>query len=394
MSLLIAGHAAAQQLSSVPEPIRFYPAGYDMLFSMYSIYEPEVDRARSDGFTAIGPYYGKKEDLQRSIGRAKSAQLPILYNIGPIIDFKADPKASHDRELELLISDVVTASKHPEISAWVLPNEEMRHWRSAEMSWLQAATDAIRKHDPLKRPVLMYEPNHRSAGSLAKTSSHLDFVTKGAYANPAGMKYNRTWVRHSIEQAVVAAQETKTTPLAVLWMSRDQENEADIAAIKSWTRHDVYLSLLTGAKGVLIYSGWNKRKGFEKHYADFYAGYASAATELNGELKLSQVFLYGEEQNGIDVSIIDGPRLQQFNYQDEPHIYPTISSKHFLHDGKNYLFIVNSANEDVSIDIDGLPIDQQIKNVFTDEDMGQMSIAVLNKYDVIALTWKSEMQPE
>jgi hypothetical protein len=137
ISVFLAGYAVARQSASVPEPIRFYPAGDDMLFSMYSLYEPEVSRARSDGFTAIGPYYGKKEDLQRSIGRAKSAQLPILYNIGPKIDFKADPKASHDRELEMLISEVASASKNPKISAWVMANEEMRHWRPAEMSWLK-----------------------------------------------------------------------------------------------------------------------------------------------------------------------------------------------------------------------------------------------------------------
>jgi hypothetical protein len=130
----------------------------------------------------------------------------------------------------------------------------------------------------------------------------------------------------------------------VLWMAHDQENAVDIAAINSWAHHDVYLSLLTGAKGIIVFSGWSKRRGFKEHFDDFYAGYASAAKELNGDLKLSHVFLYGEEKGGINISVIDGPKSQQFNYQDEPHIYPTISSKHFLHDGKHYLFIVNSAN--------------------------------------------------
>ena len=189
MFIFVAGQAIAQQSTSVPEPIRFYPVGDHMLFSMYSLYEPEVDRARSDGFTAIGPYYGKP-DLSKSIARAQAAKLPIVYSIGPRLDFKTNPNATHGEELKILVADVRAASQHPEISVWALANEELRYWRPAEMSWLQAATNAIRKNDPLKRPVLMYEPNHRSADALAKTSTYLDFVTKGAYANHIGMKYN------------------------------------------------------------------------------------------------------------------------------------------------------------------------------------------------------------
>ncbi len=381
--------AIALQAAGGQGSVHFYPVGDDLLFSMYSLYEPEVNRAFSDGFTAIGPYYGKK-NLQRSIELAQLAKLPILYTIGQKIDFKADPKASHDRELELLQSEVAVASQNNEIAAWVFANEEIRYWRPAEVSWLQAATNAIRENDPLKRPIMMYEPNNRSVNALIQTSVYLDFVTKGAYANFVGMKDNRTWVRYSIEQAVAAAKETKTTPLAVLWMARDQDNEADIAAIRSWTRHDVYLSLLTGAKGVLIFSGWSKRAGFKNHYADFYKGYASAASELNGKLKLSHVFLYGKEETGIDVSVIDGPKSQQFYYLDELHKYPTVSSKYLLYDGINYFFIINSANEDVSILIDGLPIDKQVHSVVTGALIDKSQIKVLGKYDVIALTWELE----
>ena len=357
---------------------------------MYSLIEPELGQARADGLTAIGPYYGKS-NLRKTIERAQIAKLPVLYTIGPRLDFEINQKQEYTRALTLLASEVAEASQHTEIGAWVLANEELRYWRKTEMDWLRNATQTIRANDPHNRPILMYEPNNRSAHALVKTSQYLDFIAKGTYANYVGMKHTRTWIRHSIEQAVSAANSTNTIPLAILWMARDQDNDEDIADIQKWARHDVYLSLITGAKGIIIFSGWSKRPGFEKHYHDFYEGYTSAAKELSGELQLGRVFLYGKKQSGINISVIEGPETQQFKYRDQTYEYTTISFKYLLLDDKHYLFIINSANEEVSISIDGLPASLQLYNVFTEEQI-HSTIAKLDKLNILAISWEAKLR--
>lgn len=370
-----------------PEPVRFFPDGNSMLFSMFSLEKPETETAKNDGFTAIGPYYWRKRDLNDYIALAKSADLPLVYTIGPKLNFKDNSIPDLSAANKLLANEVAAASQRPEIAVWALANEELRYWRKTEMRWLEMAAKTIRKNDPWQRPVLMYEPNHRNAEALSKTSIHLDYVTKSAYANYVEMKYNRSWVKHSIIQSVTAAKSTGTTPLAVLWMARDQKSNSDIEDIHAWARHDVYLSLITGARGILIFSGWNKRPGFEKHYNNFYDGYASAAKELNGESGLSKVFLYGEKQNGLSISVVDGPESQHFKYLEEALAYPTISFEHLLLDGQHYLFVVNSANEPVSIAIEGIPAAEPISNAFNSLRIRMDSQTRLKKYEVIALTW-------
>jgi hypothetical protein len=364
----------------------FYPNGNVMLFSMYSLVEPELSRARADGLTAVGPYYGDP-DLDKAIATAASAELPLIYTAGWRLDFDATPNPNLDVELERLATAVADASASPQIAAWALANEELRFWRKAEMLWLENATRVIRDNDPANRPILMYEPNNRNSDGLEKTSQYLDFAAKGAYANHVGMTHKRTWVRWSVEQAVIAAAKTDTVPIAFLWMAKDQENTEDEASIGRWAKHDVYLSLITGAKGIIVWSGWNRRAGFQKDFADFYDGYVTAATELNGELQLARVFLFGEAKLDISISVVTGPTTQSFDYQDNHYEYPTISSAQLELDSKNYLFVVNSAEQAVTIEVNDLPGDKQIINAFTGATYAPEAVTALDKYEVLALAW-------
>jgi hypothetical protein len=58
-----------------------YPNGDNMLFSIYSLHQPDLKTAKKNGLTAVGPYYGVR-DRPVSIDYAKQAELPILFTIG------------------------------------------------------------------------------------------------------------------------------------------------------------------------------------------------------------------------------------------------------------------------------------------------------------------------
>jgi len=173
----------------------------------------------------------------------------------------------------------------------------------------------------------------------------------------------------------------------VLWMARDQDNAADISSIPLWTRHDVYLSLITGAKGILIYSGWNNRAGFKKHFQNFYDGYIATAKELNGTADLGSVFLRGKKTESVSISIVDGPTVQSFAIKEQVLEYPTVSSAEYSLGGQNYLFIVNSAESGVTLKLNGLPQDQDIFNAFTGDKAAIAETTKLNRLEVIALSW-------
>ena len=73
------------QAMETPKANRIYPVGEVLLFSLYSVTEPELSRVRADGFTAIGPWYSDK-DLAPE--RSEIAGLPYLHSVGPFDRFR------------------------------------------------------------------------------------------------------------------------------------------------------------------------------------------------------------------------------------------------------------------------------------------------------------------
>lgn len=387
--LVLAGQEYAPvQAMETPKADRLYPVGRKMLFSLYSVTEPELSTVRADGFTAIGPYYA---DIDLAADRARTAGLPYLHNVGPRIDFGEQSwgEAEETAALEALVAEVNIARQQPGLAYWYLANEEPRFWRTDEMRWLDQSTNAIKTHDPGQRPIVLYEPNHRISSELESTANFVDTVAKGSYADLVGMKAQRSWIRWSVEQVVAAAASSDTVPVSVLLMYQDQVNAADIAAIHDRARHDVFLSLISGAKGILIFSGNNSRPGFERDFRAYYDGYASAARDLNLDRNLAEIFLFGDPADSPTVAIVGGPATLSFDYREETHTYPSISVlTKFMH-GRNYLFLVNSANSPVTISVGGLANDVVVADYLDDRLMSPQEVAmlVLPAYQFRALAW-------
>lgn len=371
-----------------PKAERLYPVGRKLLFSLYSVTEPQLGGLKDDGYTAIGPYYS---DKQLAPERSRVAGLPYLHSVGPRIDFgeQSFSSAAESAALDTLIADVTDARRQPGLAIWYLANEEPRFWRADEMSWLDQSTNAIRIHDPGQRPIMVYEPNHRIADELATTGSYVDAIAKGSYANLVGMKDQRSWIRWSVEQVVAAADESDALPVSVLLMFRDQESAADIAAIGARARHDVFLSMVAGAKGILIYSGDNSRPGFERDYQAFYDGYASAARDLNLDKNLAEIFLFGEPGATPAIDVLSGPDVLSFDYRDETHSYPSVSTLTKSMYGRRFLFLVNSANVPVAVSIDVQSADGTIEDYLDDRPLSPQEVSefVLPAYAFRALAW-------
>ena len=351
-----------------------YPAGRKLLFSLYSVRSVKGDWAQP-GFTAIGPYYGAQTGPQFAphanvVDAAKALGVKCFYRVGMDIPFLKEHTLPSDEAITTAITDQVKAVvDRPEIAIWYVTPEELRYWRADEMRYLKVACAAIRAADPQGRPIMLYEPNHRDAGALERTLPDLDFSSKGLYANAGGFQDLRTWIRWGVEQELAAIAKVKptATPLAVLWMAGDPALE-EVPLIQQWTRHDVYLSLVCGAKGVVIWSGF-RRGGFTT-FDEYLAGYAAAAEELNGPRQLGQVFLFGERRDDLAVVVQAGPARQELTVNKAPVSLPTVACLDAAYGPHRYLFLVNSATEAVTVRVTGLPAGLTVTDLFGADPAG------------------------
>lgn len=215
--------------------------------------------------------------------------------------------------------------------------------------------DTIRETDPLKRPVFMYEPNHRTAKALAKNAPHLDIIGKGMYTNYASRGENRVWCRWTVEQEVEAIEKAGrpgAIPIAVSEMFQTPEEEL-LDRIPAWVRHDVYLALASGAKGVLVFSA-SKRPDFDRAREIYLETYLEVCRELTGADGLGRVFLFGEPLDDLNRTVLDGPETLELKLRRETRTYPSVAMANIRYRESRYVFLVNSAEEPVEVVVDGL----------------------------------------
>ena len=352
-------------------------------------YSGVPEREAMHGFSVAGPSYGDDQDAQ--LARAEAAGLEYPYKVG--IDMNFHAKAP-DKPLEIdadeiarrISAQVSKVADHKSICWWYLAPEELRHWRKNEMEYLEAATRAIRATDPLQRPIWMYEPNHRDAASLQKTSRHLDIVGKGFYTNLAGYQDHRIWVRWSMEQqtsaiaALSQVDDRRRIPLVMPELCADPADPADDHLIPHWTRHDIYLGLMTGGKGVAVWSLF-PRGEVKRTWRIWYDSYAAIATELTGPMQLGQVFLHGAENPIVEFTILEGPKelpltkgsknqleagtTSDAEKQSTRLTYPAVCVKQLSFEGSTYIFLCNSStSETIKYRSTPLPEDSGIQNLF------------------------------
>jgi hypothetical protein len=161
-------------------------------------------------------------------------------------------------------------------------------------------------------------------------------------------------------------------------IERQVQDLAGHKEIRAWVRHDVYLGMASGAKGVLIWSLF-KRKEAKRTWQIWYDAYSECARELNGPPALAQVFLFGERKSTLKVEPIDGSAVasvalggdaESTTTTDQERAsrqvkLPSWTSAEFAYRGSRYLFLVNSANAPAAFSVGGTPVDTGLEDVFT-----------------------------
>lgn len=395
---------------------QIYPRGQIFPFSFYStgggsvnkreellpVQEKDADMKYivDGGVTMIGPQYELNAQV---VDDAKKYKVKAIYTITPVIDgekvnikylhkLNKEKKALDLEKLRSSVSEIVKREAvNPEIAWWDITPEELRNWMKDDMLCLKTVSEAIQENDPLKRPMFMYEPGHRDAKSLAKTAIYQNICAKGMYTNYAGQKKSRVYCRWSIEQEVEGlklAGMKNSIPLALPEMFQDPP-ENEIPMIETWVRHDVYSALITGAKGVMVFSA-SKRPNFKTRelYLD---AYLKVCRELTGEMNLGRIFLFGEVRDDISITVTEGPETleipvgkdNELKLDNKPQTLPSVGMLDLAYDNSRYIFIANSSNSEVSAMVDGLVYGSGVtvqnvfnpKNIFTAPE-GNFSITL------------------
>jgi hypothetical protein len=360
-----------------------FPQGRKLAFMGYSG-DPQRDLA--NGFTVAGPVYG---DQSAYLRKCLENGWPVVAHIGPKVTFHDKATDRYRLDEPKLRAEVARQmselAQHQGIVWWAVHPEELRPWRADEMRYLEIVSSEIRAQDPLRRPVFLYNPNHRDASTLEPVARHVDIVAKGCYVNLSGKKRDRAWVRWSIEQeaaAIVRAGRPGAIPLLMPELCEDPppEEHGEIAA---WTRHDIYLGLAAGAKGVNIWSLF-KRREVRETWPLWYDGYRSCAMELNGPRGLAQVFLFGERRHHLTVTPLDKttPARLRLGGDIEPETsnaaesaarsieYPSWTAAEFAHDSSRFLFLIHSGNQPASFTIQGAPAGSLAEDAFNGRALG------------------------
>jgi hypothetical protein len=248
------------------------------------------------------------------------------------------------------------------------------------MDYLKNVCDSIREDDPLHRPIYLYNPNHRNAQTLAPIARQVDVVAKGSYVNLTGRKHQRAWVRWSVEQEIAAIQ-TAGRPGAIPLLNPELCQDPDPAEdgqIRAWVRHDVYLGLASGAKGVLVWSLFPRRE-VQRTWRLWYDAYAECGRELNGPRGLAQVFLFGERRSDLTIRQIAGEASVSLGLGGKVEAgttsaqeraarqikIPAWTAAEFAYQDSRWLFLINSANSPGRFVISGWPAGSQAQDAFT-----------------------------
>jgi hypothetical protein len=363
LSLLATEHSAAEP----SDVARVYPQGKVFPFMGYS---GAPHRDALFGFSVAGPSYAADQDARLDEAEANGLSFPYAISISMNFHAKSPDKPLNLSESEIRQRITVQVEKvvnRQSICWWYLRPEELRWWRKNEMGYMKAASEAIRAADPLKRPIWMYEPNARGAESLQKTGRYQDIIGKGFYVNLAGYRDHRIWVRWSMEQqtkaiAALAREEGHNArhriPLVLPELCKDPEDPTMDHLIPRWARHDIYLGLMCGGKGVAIWSLF-QRNDVKRTWPIWYNAYSRAAIELTGPMGLGQVFLFGQRSNKFPIDITFGPKKLELTKggnetleavttndsekQEKRITYPSVCVSEYEHGDATYLFLCNSS---------------------------------------------------
>ena len=362
-----------------------------------------MQRVAQAGFTLAGPYYDRDWRNFQPIYDAANEGLGFTYQIRPpdylygvtiderndILDSMTDAQmaAMVREQVEAVLTDGIARDT---VVRWSLYPDELRDWKGPEMRLLEIASATIRQVEQEfgveHRPFWMYEPGHRNVDALLKTGAYQDIISKGTYMKGLARGPERSadaiW---SITQTVEAARQLGKTPQVVYAMYQDfadPTTNSNPDEIRRVIRHDVYLGLALGVKSLNVFSMVETRPNFTTHNEQFLA-YASVAQDLTGPLDLQEVFLNGDQQENLSVTIGQGTRTVDYtDFYGDKFTFPTLHYYEATLDDALYLLLVNSTESLMTVNISGLPGSSTLDDLFAGTSM---------LLDATSLTWQLDV---
>ena len=349
-------------------PFSFYSTGGGAETKRGDLLPPDVrlkDQMEiiKGGVTMIGPQY-ELNDMSFEVAKANNVK--IIYTVRVDIDgvpmdrkyiwaLNAKNPLPEEKLRAAVAAKVKAVAGHKEIAWWDIGAEELRFWKKYEVDILRIMAETIRANDPLKRPVVMYEPGHRGAQSMAKLLPFQDLSFKGMYVTYYGMKKQRVWARWSTEQQVEGAKLAGKPQIPAICLPSmfKQPEPADIPLIPAWVRHDVYTALASGAKGVVVFSA-SKRPNFTARQA-YLDEYLKVCRQLTGPLGLGQVFLFGQRMDDLELAVVEGPQTTTLVKDKIKKDYPSVNFANIAYNHERYIVLVNDTATPVKAIVSGLP---------------------------------------
>lgn len=334
---------------------QIYPLGIRFPLGLYSTERiEELIKVKELGWNIVHSYNFKPDYLKM----CEKAEIFALANLGG----EAEPVP--EAQAASVINEI---AKSNFIGWWNLP-EERRWWRKGEMAIVENYFKWTRRYDGLKHPNYMYIPGHYTAEDVAKYVPYLDIIPASVYTFNYQMPH--AWVRWRMETTITGIKRAKAkigrnylegekTPVAVLQLF---DGSAGKPRLKNRMQpegayHNFWQCIVSGARGVLVFSYWHKRDA--PQYEKNWQAYCRAADEINGAERLGQVILFGKEFNNLKCDITMGPsRTEKF----VPHgtklnriDFPAVDFLSKTFSGNLYIILVNSTRASVTAKIRGVP---------------------------------------
>lgn len=379
---------------------RIYPAGRIFPFTGFS--PASVAATAKAGFSMAGPVYS---DGQMRKLKAGSELLPIVWPLRAVDGRTTltrklldNPNLDLEPYVESIEKQVRKSASNSNIAWWYLMPEELRPWRKLDMEFLHRAVAAIRNNDSERRPVWMYLPNHYNAEQLRPFAAELDIIGKGMYPSQFDKERERVWCRWSMESETEAIRQagSRSIPIAVVEMFRQPSSEM-LTRVESLVRHDIYLALISGAKGIAVFS-LAERSGFSAH-PRYFDAYAFEAGRLGGPEGIGQIFLFGRPMNDLKVKIVKGPerlKTTPIPRKEEVREYPSIAFAELGWRDNHVLALVNSSDDtQVTVEISGLPAEPvRITDLITNQEYDRTSSgtfqSIISPYQAVCLKFNRE----
>jgi hypothetical protein len=273
---------------------------------------------------------------------ARKAGVSILQNLPRIyldsskaIYNATDSAYFNAKEIEFWQHHISMLADDGQILVWYLPEEA----KTKELGKLEQIGNIIRATDTKHRPLITYASDF-DAEYLKRVSGIADALVFGAYPS-LYMPRPRADIKRRIERAYESGVPVVIAALEALEGRRNWTRPKDV-------RFDAYLSLISGAKGIMWYAYY-----CAKPRAELLEAVLDVATELNGPENLGEVLLLGKEPNSLQCRLLEGPTLsppasayeRDWEKKNKFKQYDSVQWTAREYENYLYIFAVNTAQK-------------------------------------------------